>query len=120
MTARTWTDCDGLHVDVRGLQPPQPLVAILRLIDGTPGLSVLTVHHDRDPQLLYPELAERAWGADRLAAPDGEVRLHLAPLDPDAHPAAAAAGRTERHEPPSPSAPCPPCGPAGGTTDHRR
>ena len=116
MTARTWTDCDGLHVDVRGLQPPQPLVAILRLIDGTPGLSVLTVHHDRDPQLLYPELAERAWGADRQAAPDGEVRLRLAPLDPAAHPAAAAAGRAAH----GPSAPSQPCGPPEGAADSRR
>ncbi|HVO08068.1 MAG TPA: DUF2249 domain-containing protein, partial [Burkholderiaceae bacterium] len=57
--ARQWADPDGWHIDVRGLPPPQPLVAILRLIDSTPTLRVLIVHHDRDPMLLYPELAER-------------------------------------------------------------
>jgi len=76
---RQWVDPDGWHVDVRGLPPPQPLVAILRLIDGTPTLRVLTVHHDRDPMLLYPELTERGWVAERVAAPAGEVRLRLQP-----------------------------------------
>ncbi len=30
--ARTWTADDGLHVDVRGLQAPQPLVLILQMV----------------------------------------------------------------------------------------
>jgi hypothetical protein len=36
------------------------------------------VHHDRDPLLLYPELAELGWVAERIDAPAGEVRLRLA------------------------------------------
>ena len=60
--ARRWRDAEGEHIDVRGLPPPEPLVAILRLVataaDGTP----VIVHHDRDPLLLYPELAERRLG----------------------------------------------------------
>ncbi len=68
------------HIDVRGLPPPQPLVAILRQLeshghDGRP----LVVHHDRDPALLYPELAERGWRADRIEGEPGEVRLRLQP-----------------------------------------
>ena len=78
--ARQWSDADGRHIDVRGLPPPQPLVAILRLIDATPTLRVLIVHHDRDPMLLYPELAERDWAAERVAGAPGEVRLRLQPL----------------------------------------
>jgi hypothetical protein len=35
------------------------------------------VHHDREPLLLYPELAERGWSAQRMDAPPGEVRLVL-------------------------------------------
>lgn len=76
---RQWADPDGWHIDVRGLEPPQPLVAILRLIDATPTLRVLIVHHDRDPMLLYPELAERDWVAERIAGAPGEVRLRLQP-----------------------------------------
>lgn len=68
------------HLDVRGLPPPQPLLAILRQIDGQghDGRPVV-VHHDRDPVLLYPELAERGWQAEPLEGDAGEVRLRLRP-----------------------------------------
>lgn len=83
---RPWRDADGWHVDVRGLAPPQPLVAILRLVesiaDGTP----VIVHHDRDPVMLHPELAERGWHAIAIAGDPGEVRLYLVP--PGAEPPA--------------------------------
>jgi Uncharacterized conserved protein (DUF2249) len=77
-TAKCWQEGDGVHIDVRGLPPPQPLVAILRLVheQGEPGSAVI-VHHDRDPLLLYPELAEIGWVAQRIEAPSGEVRLRL-------------------------------------------
>jgi hypothetical protein len=35
------------------------------------------VHHDRDPLLLYAELAEIGWVAERIGAEPGEVRLRL-------------------------------------------
>lgn len=70
-------EADGWHIDVRGLAPPGPLVAILRLIDSLSEPAAVTVHHDRDPQLLYPELAERGWTAQRIAGDAGEVRLRL-------------------------------------------
>lgn len=84
--ARRWRDAEGEHIDVRGLPPPQPLVAILRLVmeQGSGGVAVI-VHHDRDPVLLYPELAERGWVAEPLAADPGEVRLRLRP-DPGSAP----------------------------------
>lgn len=77
-TPLRWRDGQGEHIDVRGLAPPQPLVAILRLLHelGDSGVAVI-VHHDRDPALLYPELAERGWVAERLDAAPGEVRLLL-------------------------------------------
>jgi len=75
---RRWRDPDGEHIDVRGLAPPQPLVAILRLVreQGDAGAAVI-VHHDRDPLLLYAELAEIGWVAERIGAEPGEVRLRL-------------------------------------------
>lgn len=77
--ARQWTEADGIHIDVRGLPPPAPLVRILQLVgsirDGTP----VIVHHDRDPQLLYPELAEIGWTAERIDGEPDEVRLRLEP-----------------------------------------
>jgi hypothetical protein len=84
--AAPWRDDDGLHVDVRGLAPPAPLVAILRLVEASVDDTPLIVHHDRDPLLLYPELAERGWVAVRLpdsAGAPGEVRLRLQRLAPE-------------------------------------
>ena len=74
---KRWTDADGLHIDVRGLDPPGPLVAILGLIDALAEASFVYVHHDRDPKMLHPELAERGWVAESIAAPAGEVCLKL-------------------------------------------
>jgi uncharacterized protein DUF2249 len=75
--ARRWVDADGVHIDVRGLQPPGPLVAILELVESIRDATPVIVHHERDPQLLYPELAELGWRALRLEAEPGEVRLRL-------------------------------------------
>jgi len=74
---KRWTDVDGVHIDVRGLDPPGPLVAILGLIDAMTDAAPVFVHHDRDPKMLYPELAERGWAAEPVASPAGEVRLKL-------------------------------------------
>jgi hypothetical protein len=76
--ARRWRDDDGEHIDVRGMVPPAPLVAILTLVDtlADPPPPVI-VHHDRDPRLLYPELAERGWVAATVPGDPGEVRLRL-------------------------------------------
>ncbi|MDH5538212.1 MAG: DUF2249 domain-containing protein [Rhizobacter sp.] len=75
---RRWHEADGTHIDVRGLAPPGPLVAILQLVGEQATGSALIVHHDRDPQLLYPELAQLGWVAERIAGEPGEVRLRLA------------------------------------------
>jgi len=75
--ARIWTCADTTHVDVRGLPAPAPLVQILALVARLPDDGVLIVHHDRDPQLLYPELAEIGWCAERIAGDPGEVRLRI-------------------------------------------
>lgn len=77
--ARRWRDADAWHIDVRGLAPPQPLVAVLRLVESVRDATPVIVHHDRDPVMLYPELAERGWTAARLAGEPGEVRLVLCP-----------------------------------------
>jgi len=76
--ARRWHEDDGEHIDVRGLAAPAPLVEILRLVAGGAASAVI-VHHDRDPLLLYPRLAEIGWIAEQIAGEPGEVRLRLAP-----------------------------------------
>ena len=81
IAARQWREQGIAHIDVRGLPPPQPLVAILRRVHTLPAGEELIVHHDRDPLLLYPELAEIGWEAERIAAPAGEVRLRVRTIE---------------------------------------
>src|SRR5574340_852916 len=77
VTPRRWRDADGWHIDVRGLGPPQPLVEVLRLIESVTDATPVIVHHERDPVMLYPELAERGWSADEITGDPDEVRLRL-------------------------------------------
>jgi hypothetical protein len=71
---------DAVHIDVRGLSPPQPLVEIMRLLRSTEGNTTVIAHLDRDPVMLYPELAQAGWQAQRIAGDPGEVRLALSRL----------------------------------------
>jgi hypothetical protein len=72
-----WIEADGVHIDVRGLAPPAPLVQILTLVESIRDDTPVIVHHERDPKLLYPELAELGWTVERIDAPPPEVRLRL-------------------------------------------
>ncbi len=72
-----WRADDGVHVDVRGLQPPEPMVAILARLERPGEQGPVIVHHFREPVMLYPELAERGWTWDIVAGDPGEVRLVL-------------------------------------------
>ncbi len=74
---RRWTDADGMHIDVRGLAPPGPLAAIIELVESIENHTPVIVHHERDPTMLYPELAELGWTAARIDGEPGEVRLKL-------------------------------------------
>jgi uncharacterized protein (DUF2249 family) len=72
-----WKADDGTHLDVRGLQPPEPMTRVLDLIDQG-GFDSLVLHHDREPVLLYPMLAERGWSCLSAEHLEGEVRIRLA------------------------------------------
>lgn len=74
---RVWVGADGTHVDLRGLRPPEPLVRVLKLLPTIATGGALIVHLERDPVMLYPELAEAGWQAEPLPAPEGEFRLRL-------------------------------------------
>jgi hypothetical protein len=61
---RVWHTSEAVHVDLRGLEPPEPMVTILRMIDDGDVDGVLIAHFDREPIFLYPELDERGWSHD--------------------------------------------------------
>jgi uncharacterized protein (DUF2249 family) len=76
--SKVWRGADGIHIDVRGLSPPAPLIAILRLMESDHHEGVIIAHLDRDPVHLYPELADRGWSSTRLGGQPDEFifRLH--------------------------------------------
>jgi len=75
--ARVWREAEGWHIDVRGLEPPEPMRAIISLIETPTVSGPVIVHHEREPVYLYPELAERGWRWARIEGEPGEVRLRL-------------------------------------------
>lgn len=72
-----WQATDGLHVDTRGLQPPDPMVAILTHLEKPGQTGQVTVYLDRDPIYLFPELAERGWSYEYLKSIDSSFCLIL-------------------------------------------
>jgi uncharacterized protein (DUF2249 family) len=75
--ARTWIEGGRAHVDVRGLDPPLPMLAVLRLLESPAAGDTVIVHHEREPLFLYPELAARGWRHAIVDGEPGEVRLVL-------------------------------------------
>jgi uncharacterized protein (DUF2249 family) len=62
-------------LDVRQLEMPQPMHAILESLDALPINYALYVYHKRIPVYLLPELAERGFEYRIKEIKDGEVRL---------------------------------------------
>lgn len=72
-----WRADDGLHIDTRGLNPPDPMIAILWRIEQPDQNGPIIAHFDRNPVHLFAELAERGWSYDYLQSDLDEVRLSL-------------------------------------------
>lgn len=72
---RVWRTPEAIHIDVRGLDPPQPMLAILQLIHQAGGEGVVIAHLDREPIFLYPELSDRGWSYEVVSPSAGESRF---------------------------------------------
>lgn len=66
-----WQTADAVHIDLRGLDPPEPMIAILGMIDGNEVETALVAHLDREPIFLYPELDDREWGHEIVGSSCG-------------------------------------------------
>ncbi len=55
-----------IEIDVRELEPPEPMLKILETLPQLDDNSVLVVHHHRDPLMLYEKLEERGYQAEAL------------------------------------------------------
>ncbi len=65
------------HIDLRGLEPPRPLIATLELISRPGAGDTVVATFDRNPVNLFPELAELGWSWTRLPGPGESVSLRL-------------------------------------------
>jgi uncharacterized protein (DUF2249 family) len=64
-------------LDVRGLEPPQPMVRVLEALDDLPPGATLEVIHDRRPMFLYPQLEERSFAHETDEPEPGVVRIRI-------------------------------------------
>ncbi|MEB2284703.1 MAG: hypothetical protein B6D46_13630 [Polyangiaceae bacterium UTPRO1] len=68
-----------VELDVRGMEPPGPMIAILqKLVDLGPGAQLLVRHH-REPVLLYDKLKLRGYAATCTPQPEGDFLVRIAP-----------------------------------------
>ena len=74
--SRRATPSRGSRVlDVRGLEPPQPMVRVLEEIETLGPGARLEVHHDRRPLFLYPQLEDRGFRHETDEPEPGLVRI---------------------------------------------
>lgn len=62
-------------LDVRGLEPPQPLLRVLETLERLGPGAELEVRHDRRPIFLYPQLEERGFAHETDEPEPGLVRI---------------------------------------------
>lgn len=65
------TAADVREIDVRGLEPPEPLVRILDVLETLPAGATLRAHTDREPCHLFGEAKERGFSTDCTQQSDG-------------------------------------------------
>ena len=52
-----------IEIDVRDLEPPEPMIKVLETLSKIDNKTVLLMHHHREPTMLYPKLEERGYRA---------------------------------------------------------
>jgi TusA-related sulfurtransferase len=64
-------------LDVRGLEPPEPMVKILKALERLAPGDTLEVLHERRPMLLYPQLEDRGFVHDTVELERGVTRIRI-------------------------------------------
>ena len=59
------------EIDVRGFEPPEPLIRILDALESLPAGATLRAHTDREPCHLFGEAEARGFRHDSRPQPDG-------------------------------------------------
>jgi uncharacterized protein (DUF2249 family) len=64
-------------LDVRGLEPPEPMVKILEAMERLAPGELLEVLHERRPMLLYPQLDDRGFIHETDEVQPGVTRIRI-------------------------------------------
>lgn len=67
-----------VELDVRGLEPPEPMVKILETLSKIDDKTALLVDHHREPVMLYPKLEERGYRAFCTKVNDNYFKIVIA------------------------------------------
>jgi len=70
-----WFYPDLIVLDVRDLEPPEPMVRVLTTLDRLAPGQRLEVRHSRRPTLLYPQLEDRGFVHETDEPEPGLVRI---------------------------------------------
>lgn len=66
-----------VNLDARGLEPPQPMVAILEALASLPTGAELHARTDRQPLYLYARLAERGFQGQTAQESNGSYLTRI-------------------------------------------
>ncbi|MCC7110798.1 MAG: DUF2249 domain-containing protein [Deltaproteobacteria bacterium] len=69
-----------VELDVRGFEPPQPMVVVLEKLTELGDGAQLLVRHHREPVLLYEKLRLRGYDARSTQKAEGDWSIHIAPV----------------------------------------
>lgn len=64
-------------LDNRGLEPPNPMIRTLEVLEGLGVGDVLVIHNDRVPIYLLPQLADAGAEYEVLEQPDGSAKVRI-------------------------------------------
>ena len=72
------------HLDVRGLEPPEPMERVLEALDRLPDSDQLCMLIEREPRPLYRILAHNGYGHNTTILPDYLYEVRIWRRAPDA------------------------------------
>jgi len=66
-----------IEIDVRGLEPPEPMVKIIETLPQIGNNTVLLVHHHREPMMLYDKLEHLGFEASTEKISEGYYKVRI-------------------------------------------
>ncbi len=72
---RVWTEDGTVYIDVKGLEPPQPMALVLETLAKTEAHKTVIVFHERKPVFLLPKLEEKGYKYEIQEFSEHDVRI---------------------------------------------